>query len=359
MAILVKNLKKKVLENAKESDQIIIITGYFSPDMIDEIAKMGVPFVYYYGMYGIDKIAKPVYDKLISINNSNSNLKLKFVHTQRVHTKCYLFYKNTKLENALVGSANCSINGLCSIENAEMLIELNKKELKSDRYLFELNEYIKRIEKIAIDISDPAIVPKKLKDVKKHRKRGKDKIQDSGNPLSAIMPLYKVDKKGRKKTYKAGGPNWGNQKGNVATKQDAMEAYIPILTEHLDKYPLLFQPYPVDRLTKGGKKTRKSDPVTVIWDDGEMMTMTFQGTQRAYPSKQNPLMVYPKQLSYGDDSTKRGGAVLGKYLRKRMNVDPFHIITINDLKKYGRDHILLTYVSPGLYTADFSGTPLT
>ena len=36
MAILVKNLKKKVLENAKESDQIIIITGYFSPDMIDE-----------------------------------------------------------------------------------------------------------------------------------------------------------------------------------------------------------------------------------------------------------------------------------------------------------------------------------
>ena len=55
--------------------------------MIDEIAKMGVPFVYYYGMYGIDKIAKPVYDKLISINNSNSNLKLKFVHTQRVHTK--------------------------------------------------------------------------------------------------------------------------------------------------------------------------------------------------------------------------------------------------------------------------------
>lgn len=128
MAILVKNLKKKVLENAKESDQIIIITGYFSPDMIDEIAKMGVPFVYYYGMYGIDKIAKPVYDKLISINNSNSNLKLKFVHTQRVHTKCYLFYKNTKLENALVGSANCSINGLCSIENAEMLIELNKKK---------------------------------------------------------------------------------------------------------------------------------------------------------------------------------------------------------------------------------------
>lgn len=58
------------------------------------------------------------------------------------------------------------------------------------------------------------------------------------------------------------------------------------------------QPYPVDRLTTGGKKTRKSDPVTVIWDDGEMMTMTFQGTQRAYPSKQNPLMVYNRFICW-------------------------------------------------------------
>ncbi|HCJ75235.1 MAG TPA: hypothetical protein DHV88_02175 [Roseburia sp.] len=358
MAVLVDDLKKKVLENTKESDQVIIITGYFSPDMIDEIAQIGIPFVYYYGMYGMDKIAKPVYDKLVSINNNYRNLNLKFVHTQRVHTKCYLFYKNNKLVNALVGSANCSINGLCSIENSEMLIELNEEELKSNAYLLELDEYAKEIEKIAIDISDPMIIPKTIKKLKTHKKKSKEKVPDSGNPLSAIMPLYQVDKKGKKKTYKAGGPNWGNQNGNVATKQDAMEAYIPILTEHLDKYPLLFQPYPANRLTTGGKVTRKSDPVTVIWDDGEMMTMTFQGSQRAYPSKENPLMVYPKQLSYGDDSTRRGGAVLGKYLRKRMNVDPFHVITITDLKKYGRDYILLTYVSPGLYTADFSGTPL-
>ena len=69
-------------------------------------------------------------------------------------------------------------------------------------------------------------------------------------------------------------------------------------------------------------------------------------------------MVYPKQLSYGDDSTNKGGAVLGKYLRKRMNVSAYHVITIADLTKYGKDYVLLTYVSPGLYTADFSGTPL-
>lgn len=358
MAILVDDLKQKVLDNIKNSDRATIITGYFSPDIIEEIAHLEIPFVYYYGMYGTDKISKPVYDKLASINNAYPSLQLKFVHTQRVHTKCYLFYKNNKLFNALVGSANCSLNGLCSIANAEMLIELNENELKTDAALIDLNAYAKEIESIAIDIVDPMVVPKPLKKVKKTRKKIKGKVPDSGDPLSAIMPLYQIGKKGKKKTYKGGGPNWGNQNGNVATKQDAMEAYIPILTEHLDRYPLLFQPYPTNRLTTGGKKTRRSDPVTVIWDDGEMMTMTFQGSQREYPSKDNPLMVYPKQLSYGDDSTKRGGAVLGKYLRKRMNVAPFHIITISDLKKYGRDHVLLSYVSPGLYTADFSGTPL-
>ncbi len=153
----------------------------------------------------------------------------------------------------------------------------------------------------------------------------------------------------------ASGPNWGNQKGNTAKKQSAMEAYLTVLTDHIDNYPLLFPPYPVSRSTTGGKKTRKSDPITVIWDDGTMMTMTFQGSQRHYPSKSNPLMVYPKQLSYGDASPSVGGSVLGAYLRNRMNVGPFHVITVKDLDDYGRDHVELHYVSPGLYTADFSG----
>lgn len=73
------------------------------------------------------------------------------------------------------------------------------------------------------------------------------------------------------------------------------------------------------------------------------MTMTFQGTQRAYPSKQNPLMVYPKQLSYGDDSTKRGGAVLGKYLRKTKTFPIFINYdkqdNISDTTKY-EDHFV-------------------
>ncbi len=50
-----------------------------------------------------------------------------------------------------------------------------------------------------------------------------------------------------------------NQNGNVATKQDAMEAYIPILTEHLDKYPILFPPYPINRQPVEVKKQERPD----------------------------------------------------------------------------------------------------
>lgn len=139
MAVLVDNLENNVIENVKASDHVTIITGYFSPDIIEKIAQLGIPLTYYYGMYGIDKISKPVYDKLVAISNQYPCLQLKFVNTQRVHTKCYLFYKNNKIFNSLVGSANCSLNGLCSSSNAEMLVELNVDELKSDEYLLNLD----------------------------------------------------------------------------------------------------------------------------------------------------------------------------------------------------------------------------
>ncbi len=354
MAIFVDKLKAEVIANAKLSDKIVVITGYFSPDVIEEIADLGIPFEFYYGMYAVDKIRAGVLKALRGIVSSRSNLAINVVHMQRVHTKCYLFYKDGAMFNAFVGSANCSMQGLCSSKNAEMLAELNTTVLKKNDYLIRLDAYYKKIKKISLNINDPKVIAKRTPKIKAV-KPAKGFLPLTSDPLTAIMPLYAFDKKGKRVDALASGPNWGNQKGHTAKNGVAMEAYLTILTSHLDNYPLLFQPYPVSRKTTGGKKTRMSDPVTVIWDDGRIMTMTFQGSQRHYPSKSNPLMVYPKQLSYGDASTKAGGAILGAYLRDRMNVGPFHVITVKDLDAYGKDHVELHYVSPGLYTADFSG----
>ena len=49
MAVFVDDLKKAVIDNAKASDKIVIISGYLSPDMVDEVATLGIPFEFYYG----------------------------------------------------------------------------------------------------------------------------------------------------------------------------------------------------------------------------------------------------------------------------------------------------------------------
>lgn len=355
MAIFVDDLKTTVIDNAMASEKIVIISGYLSPDMVDEVAKLGIPFEFYYGMYGVEKIRSTVLNTLRALVSKYPHMKMNFVHTQRVHTKLYLFYKSGVISNALVGSANCSTQGLCSAKNAEMLAEVNSVSVADPSYIRSFIDYYNDIKANSIDINDPLVKPAKSKKLKVTKGK-KGHIPITSDPLTAIMPLYCLDKKtGHRKTYLGGGPNWGSQSGHISKNRNALEAYIPILADHIDNYPLLFQPFPNKRTTSGGKSTRKSDPITVIWDDGTIMTMTFQGGQRYYPSKSTPLMVYPKQLSYGDASTRRGGAVLGEYLRGRMNVGPFHIITVKDLDDYGRDHILLRYVSPGLYQADFSG----
>lgn len=56
MAVFVDDLKKAVIDNAKASDKIVIISGYLSPDMVDEVATLGIPFEFYYGMYGVEKM---------------------------------------------------------------------------------------------------------------------------------------------------------------------------------------------------------------------------------------------------------------------------------------------------------------
>lgn len=43
MAIFVDNLESLVMTNATSSDEITIISGYFSIDIIENIAKHGVP----------------------------------------------------------------------------------------------------------------------------------------------------------------------------------------------------------------------------------------------------------------------------------------------------------------------------
>lgn len=67
MAIFVDDLEKVIIDNARASDNIVIISGYLSPDMVDKVAALNIPFEFYYGMYGVEGIRSTVLGALRAI----------------------------------------------------------------------------------------------------------------------------------------------------------------------------------------------------------------------------------------------------------------------------------------------------
>lgn len=364
MAVNTKDLYTLVISNSMKSDKIIIISGFATPNVIEEIARTGKEVLFYYGMYKKGGLTPLTLKKLKNLDYIYPNLTINIVNDYHVHTKCYLFFNSGNLINSLVGSANCSVDGLCGCDNSEMLIELNSNELKSSNYLDELTTYADEISKASVHCTDPSIVISTPVVKKSHSKKGA--FPKSSNPYVAYMPLYYFDKtksgKMIKKVGEKSGLNWGLQNGHAKKGMGYAEAYIAITGDLVDSHPILFPFFPVSRTTKGGKATRRYDPVTVLWDDGTIMEMTFSGNGVERPTKgkrssKEPFHQYPKQFTSGADYDG-GGAELGEYIRKRMNVSERHTITMKDLKAYGREYIELTYIHDGYYEANFSGTPL-
>lgn len=349
MAVIVEELLNSVLNEVKNSNEITIISGYASPDIIEKIADYGKKVDFYYGMFPMDGITTLTYKKLLELNNKYDNLHIYIVYDYHVHSKCYIFKKEKNI-NILVGSANCSKNGLSSGRNSEMLVELNSNELKDNDYIQKIFKYSEEIKNASVSCVDPLIVPKS---------KTKKKKTNANNPFIAIMPLYTLNSKKRKVVQKAHGLNWGLANNKHKKGDTYAEANIPIRGVHIDCNPIMFPYFPERRTTQTGKITRRYDPITVLWDDGVIMEMIFSGNGVERPTRGTrkegePFKCYPKQLTSADG----GGAILGEYLRKRMNIDKRKQIKYSDLKKYKKDYIELRYISPGYYEADFSGTPI-
>ena len=348
------NLFDRVKESTSDSDEIIIISGYASASIIDEVAKLGKKTTVVYGMYPRDGVTQLLHDKLCSLNATYPNLTIMIAYYYHVHTKCYLFFNDSE-KHIYFGSANASEPGLNCSEYSEVLVELRDK-----KYISELVDYSIKIINDSVICSDPRVIPSKS------NKKGKGSSRRLllTKPLSSYsvdMSLY-MEGSSPKKVQPRAGINWGCQSGHskkVGVGTYA-EAYIPVLARHIDGFPAIFPPNQSIRSSSSGKSTRQNDPFDVIWDDGELMKMIFSGEGVKRPTKgKRPsggvYRVYPKQLTSADG----GGAVLGEYLRKRLQssgvtIGNHDVIKYSHLKKYGRDFIQFTYIHPGYYEADFS-----
>lgn len=343
MSVSVEKLEQLIINTTTKYDNLTIISGFFSVDVLEDIAQSGKDITFYYGMYPWNQLTELQYSAFNNLEKNHSNISINIVVDYHVHTKCYLFQSKTN-STALIGSANCSSAGLLSDKNCEMLVEIN-----DPAYISELLKYVADIDTASVHFDNPIIVPRAGGSVPQKRISTSKGRFYSGNPFVDNIPLYKYKRK-KKAVPPKSGINWGLQSGNTA-KSPYAEAYIPIKVFDLKYYAAMFPPCGAVGTGTGGKKTRRLSPVTVTWDDGTIMQMLFQGAQdypRAKSGPNGPTLTYPKQLT-----SNAGGAELGEYLRRRMGVSKRKQITITDFKNYGRDYITLTYIGPGNYEADF------
>ncbi|NQG18495.1 NgoFVII family restriction endonuclease [Streptococcus suis] len=346
MSVYTEELESVILDYANFSDELIIISGYCSPDIIEKFAKLGKKLEFFFGMYQKNALTLSTHNKLKDIDNKYSNLNINIVYDYHVHTKCYIFKKKNVITNILVGSANFSIYGLKSGKNSEMLVDV-----EPGIHFREIEEYYQEIQDASKRCDDASIIVLPKQSKKKRIGKSK-KYKVSTNPFVALIPLF-IYEKNKKIVPKSSGLNWGNQSGH-SKNSGYLESYFAITANLIDNHPLVFPFKPEKRTTTTGKITRDYDPITILWDDGYVMEMTFQGkgVERPPSGKRkdgDPYRCYPKQLT-----SASGGSELGEYIRKRMNLPQRKVITLSDLKKYGKEYIELTYIQDGYYEADFS-----
>lgn len=376
--------KKQTLYNEvfrkKDADKFIIITGYTGPQMINDLANLEYDeIILVVGMYG-KKINPNLHKSILNSNNTIKNLKVYYTN-KLVHTKLYAWYKNNKIEDFLIGSANFSTNALLENAYRETLYRIDSK--------LEEKNIIEYINSIFNDMYICTELDLKPVHIKKDYPYGwvADEVEtykvSYSKQLCKLSLLASASGKGdnilgikndKGEVHAAAGLNWGYTSGLPLLG----DAYIPITRKNIEETPDLLPIKP-----KGENK-----PIEVIWDDGETMLLLLEGNG-AQASDGN---FYPKQVS-----TYRNKSELGNYIRRRIgekigknliyseesiyklkkikkqfsgdkesivnNIksDPDlykelreKFITLDYLKQYGRTDITVKLLTEGVYSFDFS-----
>ena len=302
-------------------DELIVLSGYVGPRIVGRLGELPFRSSVIYGMYGSDGIKSSLHSSLNIINSQTQNTEILYSKLP-VHSKCYIWRKNTNIVTALVGSANFSVSGL-SNPLKEMLAETTYDTFNP------LNTYLNIILGNCINCSDPTI------EVWTPTRRSQQT-----SIISAEQDVCNATLLSRGEVPTKSGLNWGLSNGHTSLG----DAYIPIKIDYILSNPNLFPPKQLtNRLNREGKKSRQNDAVEFIWDDGKVMEGLLEGTQVIGNT------IYPKQIC----SSPRKN-ILGSYIRDRLGVSLSHLITRRDLERYGRTDIQISLQGEGIYYLDFS-----
>ena len=108
--LIYKDLKETLFSFANKGTDLLVISGYVSPNVILELSQKYNNVNVIYGMYGIEGINSALHSSLVSLNKmKNINIYYSLYGT---HSKAYILIKNNNIKKVLIGSANLSENGL-------------------------------------------------------------------------------------------------------------------------------------------------------------------------------------------------------------------------------------------------------
>lgn len=315
------NLEETIftMHNNFNADELIVLSGYLGPSPILRLNTLPLKSKIIYGMYGSDGIGATLHKSLQTIQREASVDLNIFYSKIPVHSKCYLWKREGVVVHALIGSANFSVNGLTTPLRESLA------EVPSDIYI-PLNDYVNFV----INNSAPCLDVTTV-----NRSRTVSRIISTEKCLLSLLMRNGA-------IHNAAGLNWGQNPENHTNPNDA---YIPISTEHIRAFPLLFPPKQLISSMSGGegRQQRHNDSIDIIWDDGTTMRGLLEGSVIVDG------VLSPKQISSFPVKSE-----LGLYLRTRLGVAPGQAVTKQDLENYGRTDIEIKLLEEGLYSFDFS-----
>lgn len=316
-------------------DELLIISGYVGPTPIHQLENLPIPSTVVYGMYGAEGIQKSIHESLLKEQEELSKVSILY-STIPIHAKCYIWKQRGEVESALIGSANFSTNGL-NTPFKEVLADATVDTFSP------LKVYSNKILNSSIPCYKAQYKENKKKKITTLEKA---KIYD---PEVCSIPLYLVNEFGKPYIPERSGLNWGMAKLS-GSHVNISDAYLSISAEIVEHYPQLFpqkQDNPKNMSNIARRNHRHNDSIEIIWDDGTIMTGLLEGSRAKLINGSRVL--FPKQIA-----TTPSKALLGTYLRKRLQIPIGEPITYGDLVRYGRNSIDISLQGEGVYYFDFS-----
>lgn len=327
MRLLIENLFQQVLiEPAKrnKANKLFAVSGYVTANMaykhMESLGKSNSQssIAVIAGMTPIQGVNKAHHEQFVKFSQKGvhgSKFSCKYVASDNpVHAKVFIWVRNDNPVIAFAGSANYTNTGFSEKQNEAMT------HVDPDEALDFYNQTIEQ----TVDCLDPEVGNKisiKIQQRTPRTKQETPKIpQYEGEDVSADSVTLSLLMSKRKEIHKSGGLNWG-YRSNI--KRNRNQAYIPVPSE----------------VRKRNFFPKRGEPFIVSTDDGEsFILVAAQDGDKAL-------------------ETPEDNSILGRYFRKRLQLESGQFVEKRHLLEYGRTNVTFTKRGDETYFMDFGTDP--